>query len=197
MNWLDIVLLIIVAGSLASSIRKGLSREVIGLVTVILALLLGTWFYGVVAGYLMPYVSTRQIASFAGFAIVFVAVLLAGSLAGALAGRLLQLTGLSWFDHLLGAAFGAVRGLLISIALVMAIMAFSPAGHPPASVVRSRLAPYVVEAARVCAAMAPYELKDGFRKSYAQVHKAWEDALRKGIRGMPNAEKAHNHEREI
>jgi membrane protein required for colicin V production len=197
MNWLDIVLLMLVAASVASSVRNGLSREVIGLATVILALLLGIWFYGIPGGYLIPYFSSRHMANFVGFVVVFAAVLVAGSLIGALVGRLLKLTGLSWFDHLLGAAFGAVRGLLMSVALVMAMMAFSPGGHPPPAVVNSRLAPYVVDAARVCAAMAPYELKDGFRKTHAQLKKAWEDAFKKRIRSMPNAEKAQNHEREI
>jgi len=197
MNWLDIVLLILMAASVAGSIQKGLSREVIGLAAVILALLLGTWFYGLAGGYLMPFVSSREIANFIGFALVFVAVVLAGSAVSALVGRLLKVTGLSWFDHLLGAAFGVARGLLLATALVMAMMAFSPGGHPPAAVVRSRLAPYVVEAAHVCAAMAPHELREGFRKTYDEVQKAWEDAVRKGIRGMPGTEKAQKHEREI
>jgi membrane protein required for colicin V production len=197
MNWLDIVLLILIAASVAGAVRKGLSREIIGLVTVILALLLGAWFYGFAGGYLLPYVSSRGIANFIGFALVFGAVMLAGSLVSALVGRLLRFTGLSWFDHVLGAAFGVVRGLLISIALVMAIMAFSPGGQPPASVVRSRLAPYVVDAAGVCAAMAPHELREGFRKTYDQVQKAWEEAMKKGIRRMPNPEKAQQNERAI
>ena len=141
MNWLDIVLLILMAASVAGSIQKGLSREIIGLASVILALALGTWFYGVAGGYLMPFVSSREIANFLGFVLVFVAVMLAGSTISALAGRLLKVTGLSWFDHLLGAAFGVARGLLLATALVMAIMAFSPGGQPPGSVVRSRLAP--------------------------------------------------------
>ena len=45
MNWLDLVLLLIVAASVYMSFRKGLSREIIGLVSVVLALLLGIWFY--------------------------------------------------------------------------------------------------------------------------------------------------------
>ena len=42
------------------------------------------------------------------------------------------------------------------------------------------MAPYVVDAARLFVAMAPHELKEGFRKTYAQVKAAWENALRKG-----------------
>ena len=90
-----------------------------------------------------------------------------------------------------------MRGVLIGVAMVMAIMAFSPEGHPPAAVVDSRVAPYVVDAARVGAAMAPHELKEGFRKTYAQVKAAWEEAMKKGIRALPGAEKARKNERDI
>jgi len=197
MNWLDIVLLLVLAASVASSLRKGLTREIIGLASVVLALFLGCWFYGLAGAFLVPYVSSRGIANFAGFALVFVGVMVAGALVSALAGRVLKFSGLSFVDHLLGAAFGVLRGLVISIALVMAIMAFSTGGEPPAAVVRSRVAPYVAEAARVFASMAPYELKQGFRTTHARVKSAWEDAVKKGIRGVPNSEKATKNERDI
>ena len=63
MNWLDLVLAVIMLASVLSSFRKGFSREVIGLVSVCLALLLGIWLYGFAAGYLLPYVHSRQTAS--------------------------------------------------------------------------------------------------------------------------------------
>jgi membrane protein required for colicin V production len=89
-------------------------------------------------------------------------------------GKFLKVTGLSFFDHVLGAGFGIVRGLLISIALVTGIMAFSPDDSPPGSIVHSRMAPYVVDAAHVAAAIAPHELKEGFRRTYTRVKSAWE-----------------------
>lgn len=173
MNWLDIVLGLIVAASILSSFRKGLSREIVGIVSVCLAILLGTWFYGSVAGYLVPYVSSRTAANFAGFALVFGAVLVAGSLLGSIIGRFFRVTGLSFLDHVLGMGFGALRGLLIGVAVITGIMAFSSNGRPPAEVVHSRMAPYFLGGSRVVAAMAPYELKEGFRKSYQSVQAAW------------------------
>ena len=44
--------------------------------------------------------------------------------------------------------------------------------------------------------MAPHDLKEGFRKTYAQVKSAWSDALEKGIRNLPTGE-MKKHEREI
>jgi membrane protein required for colicin V production len=183
MNWLDVVVLAILAVSVALSFRKGLSREVIGLASVVLAILLGIWFYGTAGSFLAPYLSSRGLANFAGFLLVFCGVMLLGHLVSYTAGKFLKVTGLSIFDHLLGAVFGALRGLLIAVALIMAIMAFSQGDKPPSSVVQSCTAPYVVDAARGFAALAPRELKDGFRKSYGLVKSAWGKALEQGIRG--------------
>jgi membrane protein required for colicin V production len=190
MNWLDIVLLILVAGSVASSLRKGLTREIVGLVSVILALLLGTWFYGMAGAFLLPYVSSPSIAKFAGFVLVFGGVMLLGSLVSVAIGKVLRVTGLSIVDHLMGAAFGFLRGMVIAVALVMAIMAFAPGDKPPNSVVNSRLTPYVVDAAQVAATLAPHEVREGVRKSYRQVENAWSNTWKKGIRGMQDTDRA-------
>jgi membrane protein required for colicin V production len=188
MNWLDALLALILATSVITSFRKGFSRELIGLVSVLLALLLGIWFYGTAGSFLLPYLSSRRMAMFAGFVLVFLGVLVLGGIVSFLTGRFLKVTGLSFFDHLLGAGFGLVRGTLIGVALVLGIMAFSAEGKPPQSVVNSRLAPYVVDGARLFAAVAPHEVKDGFRKTYAQVRAAWEHTLDKKLQA-PKAEK--------
>jgi len=190
MNWLDIVLLIVLVGSVVTSFSTGLAREVVGLVSMVAALVLAIWFYGSAGSILLPYVSSPGIAHFCGFLIVFVGVLVAGALIGRVLGRMMKAAGLSFVDRLLGAGFGVVRGLLISIAFVLALLAFTPGKAPPNAVVHSRVAPYVIDAARVCAAIAPRELKDGFRKSYEQVKSIWGSALKKGIRELPDAGKA-------
>jgi membrane protein required for colicin V production len=182
LNLLDIVLGLIIIASVVSSFRAGFSREIIGLVSVFLAAVCGLWFYGLVAAYLLPYVSSQQVANFGGFALIFLGVMVCGALLGMIVGRFLQTVGLSWFDRLLGAAFGFVRAILICVVLVMALVAFSPGhegGGPPATVVSSRLAPHVIEASRFLVAAAPHEMKDGFRSHYDQVRRAWDHALGK------------------
>jgi len=190
MNWLDVLLLLILAASVVTSFSTGLAREVVGLFSMIAALVLAIWFYGTAGSFLRPYVSAPGIANFCGFLIVFCGVLILGALIGKLLSRMMKVAGLSFVDRLLGAGFGAVRGLLVSIALVLALLAFTPGKSPPNAVVHSRVAPYVIDAARVVAAVAPHELKDGFRKSYEQVKSIWGTALKKGIRELPDAGKA-------
>jgi membrane protein required for colicin V production len=196
MNWLDLVLAVILLACLIGGFRRGFSRQVIGLVSGILALLLGIWLYGSVGSALSPYLHSRTMTNAGGFAIVFCGVLLAGAAVSFLVGRFLAATGLSAVDHLLGAGLGLLRGLVYSIAIIMGAMAFSRSDRPPEAIVDSRIAPYVVDASRLVAAMAPHELKEGFRKTYQQVKSAWSDALQKEMRHLPNGEKKKN-ERQI
>jgi hypothetical protein len=39
------------------------------------------------------------------------------------------------------------------------------------------------------AAMAPHEMKEGFRRTYEQARKAWEKALDIGLQSVPKAQK--------
>jgi membrane protein required for colicin V production len=186
MNWLDFVLALILLASGVAGLRRGFSRQIIGLISGVLALLLGIWFYGTVGFYLLPYASSRTLANAGGFAVVFCGVLLLGALASIVAGRFLRVTGLSVVDHLLGAGLGLLRGLVFAIAIILGVMAFSRGDKPPEAVVNSRLAPYVVDAARTVVSMAPHDLKEGFRRTYTQVKTAWSEALNKGIHELPN-----------
>ena len=196
MNWLDVVIAIILLGSVASSFSKGLSREIVGLVSTLAAFVVALWMYGTAGSFLLPYVSSRDVANFCGFVIVFAGVMVLGGLLGWMVNRMLRAVGLSFLDRFLGACFGLARGLLIAVALVMAMMAFTPAARdkaPPQSVVNSRLAPYVVDAAKLLSNLAPHELKDGVARSYEQVKGIWEDAWKRGI-GRPGTGKGR-HER--
>ncbi|HTP33508.1 MAG TPA: CvpA family protein [Candidatus Acidoferrales bacterium] len=195
MNWLDVVLGLLVVVCMVSGFRRGLSRQVIGLVSGILALLLGLWFYGIPAAWFAPYLSSPALAGAAGFTVIFAGVLLVGGAVSMVVHRFLKVTGLSFFDHVLGAGFGLLRAALIAIAIVMGAMAFSRTDQPPRAIVDSRMAPYVAGAAHVFASMAPHDLKEAFRKTYGQVKQAWSE-VEKGIHSSPNGEKKKN-ERQI
>lgn len=172
MNWLDVVLLIVLALSTARSFLRGFSREVIGVGAALLALVLAMWFYGTAGSIVLPYVSSPQVANFVGFFLVMFGILFLGWILGIVVSRFIRTVGLSVFDRTLGAAFGLLRGLLIAIALLTAFMAFGPhreADAAPAAVLNSRIAPYVLRASRAFVAIAPMDLKRSFQTRYAQI----------------------------
>jgi len=178
LNWLDCVLLLVFAASAVSGLMTGLARLVVGLLAAVAGFVCGLWFYGSAGAFLRPYVSHEGIADFLGFLIIFLAAILAGAIIGRLLARLLRWVGLNWLDRLCGAAFGLVRALVIAIALVLALMAFSP-HPPPKAVVGSRLAPYVIDAARATAYLAPRQVRVGALGSYEKIKEIWSKAIKK------------------
>jgi membrane protein required for colicin V production len=176
-NWLDYILLAILLFSVAQSFRRGFSREIIGLAAMFFAFILAMWFYGLAGSLVSPYVSSARTANMIGFFIVVIAVLMIGAVAGWIVSRFLRTVGLSFFDRLLGAAFGFMRGLLISMALLTAWTAFGAQTAPGAAsdaVVHSRIAPYVLGASRLFVAVAPMDLKQSFRRYYSQARSIWQ-----------------------
>ncbi|MEP6715582.1 MAG: CvpA family protein [Terriglobia bacterium] len=173
MNWLDVMLIAILALSSLMSFRKGFSREIIGLAASLFALVLGMWFYGLAGSFFEPWVSSPRVAHLLGFFAVVIGVLLAGSLVAAIVGRFIRTIGLSFFDRLLGGVFGLLRGMLVAIAILTAVTAFGSETSSPA-LLHSRIAPFVLEASRYFVAMAPADLKRSFRAQYSRITSALE-----------------------
>src|SRR5690242_13606199 len=138
MNWLDLVLLLILAGSIASSFARGFTREVIGLAAAVAGLFCGLWFYRMAATPLRPYVGSPEAANLVGFLLIFATAILVGWVLSLLTGMMMKAVGLSWLDRLLGAAFGVARGVIVCVAVITALVAFWPgrdAKSPPQAVV--------------------------------------------------------------
>ena len=177
MNWLDVCFALIIGASVFSGFRKGMIRIGIGFVASIVAFVLASWFYGTAASFLTPTIGNRTLASFAGFILVFSAVMLLGALVSFVVARMFKLVGLSWLDRLAGGAFGVVRGVLISVVLLLIMLAF-PIARMRAAVAGSTIAPYVIDTSHFISAITPFEIKDGFRASYEQVKKLWAETLK-------------------
>lgn len=174
MNWLDILLGLILTASALAGIRTGFIRAAMSMATAILAVVFALWFHGAAGSLVAEYVSSKKVADFLGFTFVIILVLIAGALLGRLLAALLRWAGLGWIDRLLGGCLGLLRGLIVSLAIVVALMAFS-LNPPPRAVARSRIAPYLMEAARVVALLAPRELAAGFQNSYQRLRRLWEE----------------------
>jgi len=185
MTWLDVALVILLVGSVASAFSKGFVRESIGLAAAFIGLLCGAWFYRMPGDVLRPYLASKDATNLVGFLLIFVGIILLGWVISKLVSMVVKVVGLSWLDRLLGAAFGAARGVIVCVALITAIVAFAPGNDsrtPPQSVVNSRLAPYLLDAAHVLTMATPKELRDEFDFRYEQIKRIWDDAIKHGLR---------------
>jgi membrane protein required for colicin V production len=191
MNWLDYLLIVILAYSVIRSFSRGFTREVISLIAAVAALLLGMWFYGTAAGLVREWVSSDRAANLIGFLLVVFAVLLAGMIVGATIRRFVKAVGLSFVDRLLGACFGLLRGALVAIAVLTAYLAFGPRADSkaaPSAVVHSQIAPYLMKASSIFVDAAPVELKRSFREVYDEVLSEIRNIARPGTAGATKPE---------
>lgn len=187
MNWLDITLLIILIVSVAEGVVKGFTRQIVGLVALLLGILMGIWFYGTAGSFLLPYVSKPAVAKLLGFLLVFVIVQILGGIAGWGLAKAMKATGLGWLDRALGAGFGALKAALVGVVLVMAITAF-PFKPLPDAIANSRVAPYLIDASHVLTYLAPRDLRDGFVETYEKLREFWIRHDPKTGRKLPSAE---------
>lgn len=172
MNWLDALLLILLAMFVFEGVRQGFTRIVIGMAATVLGLLLAAWFYGTAAAFLSEYLSSRALANVAGFLLIFVGIQLLGAALGWLLATIFKWTGLSWLDRGLGALMGALKTALVGIVMVMILTAF-PLKPVPDSIAHSKAAPYLIEASHVLVYLCPREVRDGFKATYERVRALW------------------------
>jgi len=167
---LDWLILAILVYSIAVSWFKGFIREILGLITVLAAVLLAAWFYRGVGGLFKDVVRTENIALFLGFSLIFVMTLVTGFVVIWLITKFMKLAKLQWADRMLGAAFGFIRGWVISAAILLALTAFEIQTE---RLKGSELAPYFLPGSRVIAVMTPYEMKAKFLVGYRALERWW------------------------
>lgn len=172
MNWIDALFVLLVALSVISGFASGFARVGIEFIATLLGIFVGFWCYGIPAAYVLDYVSSRQVAGLIGFFIIFVAFAILGAIVGRILGKIFRWAGLSWFDRLLGGAFGVLRGFVVAAAIATVLLAFAPA-PPPRSVTESRFLPYLTDVSSVLAAMTPYDLQEGFRAARDKAQQIW------------------------
>jgi membrane protein required for colicin V production len=178
-NFLDFLLIIVIGWSILSGFMAGFARVGVGFAATILGILFGFWFYNIPAAWVRDYFSAR-IANLIGFFIVFALLVLVGAIVSGVLSRIFKWAGLSWVDRLLGGAFGFVRGVVLSVAVVTVITAFAPT-PPPQIIAESRVMPYVAGAAGVMATLAPSELKHDFRESVKGLRRYWDEHVPKKL----------------
>ena len=172
LNLLDAVVLLILLGSVVYSTLKGFVRELLGMLSLVAAFFVSVSFYRVASEPFKEVVKTENIALFLGFASIFLGTLIVGALVIWAVQKLVKFAKVQWFDRLLGAAFGFIRGWILGSVVFLALTSFDLQSE---RVRGSQLAPYYLPGARIIALATPLELKTRFMDGYRVVEKWWRE----------------------
>ena len=163
LSMLDWVMVLIVLLSVLQAIAQGFFYEFFSLAGVVVGYLLAAWEYPRVAAWYMQHVNSQWAADIAGFFTIFFVVVLLAGIVGRIVRWAVHGVGLRWFDRLLGAVFGFVRGAAINTVIVLALAAFVPQWG---WLQQSRIAPFLLVSGRALIWAAPGDLRQRFRAGW-------------------------------
>jgi len=124
MDWLSLVLLVFVGVMAVTGLRKGLVRQILGLVGLVASVMLALQYYDVAAEYVLQYFAVPEgIATILGFAAVCLSVAAVISIFGWIWGRLVKYSPVSILDSLGGAFFGFAKGALFAMIVLFMVYA--------------------------------------------------------------------------
>ncbi|MFD0965362.1 CvpA family protein [Seminibacterium arietis] len=123
-NYIDLLIIGIIVFSVIVSLLRGFVREVMSLATWIVAFLVASKFYP----YLTPYltqIDPLYLRNGTAIGVLFILTLIVGATINYILGQLVDKTGLSGTDRILGACFGLLRGVLVVAALLFFVDTFT------------------------------------------------------------------------
>lgn len=126
MNFLDIVLICIVAIFLIRGLFRGLVQEILSLTAIVLAIYLSSNFHQVLVPHLKMYINGEATVNGLSYVLIFFGTLFVFWILAKLIRSVLDIALLGWVDRGAGAIFGAIEGTLISLILLMFIQGFAP-----------------------------------------------------------------------
>ena len=120
MTGLDWIIVLILVASVFRSLMRGLVEEVFSLAAWIVAFIGAKWG-AVVVGPILPIgVESERMHYFAGFAVVFLAMMIVVFITGHMVKNSVEAVGLKSVDKVIGGVFGLLRGLVILVGLTLA-----------------------------------------------------------------------------
>lgn len=164
-NWLDVLLVLILGTALVLGIIKGLVRQIVGILAVIVGLILAIAFYAPLASAFSILSDNEVMTQFLCFAFIFLVVLVAGWLIGRMFSKAMK-GPLKFMNHVFGGAFGLLKGALICGILVFALLVFPVNSEALKS---SSIAPYCIKVTRGIINLIPQELKQAFFQAYEDI----------------------------
>lgn len=126
MEWVDWIILSVLAVSVLAGLAQGFFRSVCSLLGLVMGVVLADWNYLRLSRVIQPIVRIDALAYAIAFLLIAFAVMIVANLTGGLLKKLLHWLGLGCLDRLGGALVGFVQGALLVTVCILATVAFVP-----------------------------------------------------------------------
>ena len=193
MNWVDIIILIILAIGLFKGLGNGFVRGLFGLAALVLGVMLAAAHSEQVTELVFSRLQIDpQGQALLGFLLVFVVVLILVSVIGRVISKALKLAALGWLDRLAGAVLGLVVScIFVGVLLLLVVMAGLETNN---GVARSTVAPSVITVMDTVVAFAPDVAREKIDEHYVKLRLEWEKARKEAPREEEEGEEGEESE---
>lgn len=144
MNWLDVLIVVIVALATSSSMRTGFMRQALALIGLVAGIYVALIHHDTLANLLQEWIPNAALGSVVAFVLLLIGVWVAFAMLAGVAHGAMQTAGLAWADHLVGMLAGLLAGLFFSVCVLL-LFSRVPVPSIQDAVQQSFLAPLILQ----------------------------------------------------
>ena len=160
MNFLDIILICIIAIFLIRGFFRGLVQEILSLIAVVIAIFLASNYQHFLVPHLELYINSEITVNALAYVLIFFGTIIVFWLLAKALRTMMDITLLGWVDRLAGGVFGTIEGALIALILLMFLQSFAPESD---LLRESKIAPRSQHMLQLVGDLAPQSMRDALK----------------------------------
>ncbi|MCK5541854.1 MAG: CvpA family protein [Desulfobacterales bacterium] len=171
MNFFDIAIIIIISFCLIRGVFRGILGELANIIGVVAGFYGAYNYYRQFTPFLEKWITSQALISVIVFFVLFSLIFAFIIIIAIGLEKLLKVAFLGWIDKTFGAAFGALKGILIAAVIYIVLTNVVPQNN--ALISQSTLAPYVARVSSVLTLFISKNMTRGVMEKFENMGKIW------------------------